>query len=222
MRDVIHTNGLIIAADNSGAIGDKPDDAVHVTYDVVGYFSARVALMECMAAGGEPFAAIVHNFSGDEAWSPLCEGIKRAAAEVDCTLEVTGSTESNFVMNQSATGVVVIGRHVRNVDQFDRNAVRYGVIGKPFVGSEVLKNPGDVASLAVFKKIISMPGVESVVPVGSKGIRHELEQLTETSLECGLNLEKSSGPATCFIIAVQEAVMEAVEQEAGIVYWCLT
>jgi hypothetical protein len=65
-----------------------------------------------------------------------------------------------------------------------------------------------------------MPGVESVVPAGSKGIRYELEQLTEKSLECGLNLEKSSGPATCFIIAVQEAAMEAVEQEAGIVYWC--
>ncbi|MGG3450341.1 hypothetical protein [Domibacillus aminovorans] len=220
MRDVIQTNGLIIAADNSGAIGGKRNDLVRVPYETVGYFSARVALMECVAAGGEPFAAIIHNFSGDDAWPLLCDGIKQAAVEIGCTLELTGSTESNFVMNQSATGVVIIGRHVRNIDQFDRNAVRYGVIGKPLVGSEVLENPDDVASLAVFKKINSMPGVESVVPVGSKGIRYELEQLAERPLTCELDLEKSSGPATCFIIAVQEVAMKAVEQAAGIVYWC--
>lgn len=222
MRDVIKTSGLIIAADNSGAVGNKQDDIVRVPYETVGYFSARVALMECVAAGGEPFAAILHNFSGDDAWLLLCDGVKQAVAEIGCTLELTGSTESNFVMNQSATGVVIIGRHVRNIDQFDRNTVRYGVIGKPLVGTEVLENPDDVASLAIFKKINSMPGVESVIPVGSKGIRHELEQITGKSFECGLNLEKSSGPATCFIIAVQETAVEAVEQTAEIVHWCTT
>ncbi|OKL36033.1 hypothetical protein [Domibacillus mangrovi] len=222
MRDVIKTNGLIIATDNSGAVGNKQDDIVRVPYETVGYFSARVALMECVAAGGEPFVAIIHNFSGDDAWLLLCEGVKQAASEIGCTLELTGSTESNFVMNQSATGVVIIGRHIRNIDQFDRNTVRYGVIGKPLVGSEVLENPDDVASLAIFKKINSMSGVESVIPVGSKGIRHELEQITGKSFECGLNLEKSSGPATCFIIAVQEAAVEAVEQTAEIVHWCKT
>lgn len=220
MRDVIRTNGLIIATDNSGAVGNKQDDIIHVPYETVGYFSARVALMECISAGGEPFVAVVHNYCGDAAWLLLCEGIKKAAAEIGCTLELTGSTESNFVMNQSAAGVVIIGRAVRTINQFDQNAVRYGVIGKPLVGLEVLENPEDVASLAVFKKIYSMPGVESVVPVGSKGIRYELEQLTGKSFECELNIEKSSGPATCFIVAVQETAMEAVEQTAGIVHWC--
>lgn len=42
---------LIISADNSGGIGQKEADQLSVPYDIVSYFSFRVAVMECMAAG---------------------------------------------------------------------------------------------------------------------------------------------------------------------------
>ncbi|OES45148.1 hypothetical protein [Domibacillus iocasae] len=219
MRDVIRTNGLVIAADNSGSIGGKEQDTVQAPYEVVGYFSARVALMECIAAGGEPFAAVLHNFSGDAAWKPLCKGIKKAAAELDCELELTGSTESNFTMQQSAAGFVAIGRHVRDTDQIELESVRYGVIGKPLVGSEVMACLDDVAPLSVFRQIAHMEGVYTVLPVGSKGIAYELMQLTGRSGHCELDMIKSAGPSTCFIVAVKEEAGTQLESMTNHVYW---
>ncbi|WP_050181794.1 hypothetical protein [Domibacillus robiginosus] len=218
MRDVIRTNGLVIAADNSGAIGQKEQDAVEAPYEVVGYFSARVALMECIAAGGEPFAAVLHNFSGDTAWTPLQEGVQRAAAELGCKLEVTGSTESNFSMLQSAAGMVIIGRHVRDTDRVEGSRVQYGIVGKPLVGSEVLEYPKDVASLSVFHKVVKMEGVRAVLPVGSKGISYELRQLSGKEGCCELDMEKSAGPSTCFLVAFEEKAAQRIERAAGQLY----
>lgn len=219
MRDVIRTNGLIIAADNSGSVGSKEHDAVYVPYETVGYFSARVALMECVAAGGKPFAAVLQNFSGNEAWQPLCEGVKKAAREMGCTLDLTGSSESNFQMNQSATGIVVLGHQEKETNQFDPQNVCYGVIGKPLVGAEVIENPKAIAPLSVFKKMAEMQEVKSIMPVGSKGIRHELIKMSGKNGACELDLDKSAGPSTCFLFAVDKKAMKQVEQTVGDVYW---
>ncbi|WP_052712177.1 hypothetical protein [Domibacillus indicus] len=219
MFDAIRVNGLVIAADNSGSIGEKEHDAVQVPYETVGYFSARVALMECIAAGGNPFAAVLHNFSGDKAWRLLVKGIEKAAAEMDCELELTGSTESNFQLRESAAGLVVIGRHVRNMDQFEREQVKYAVIGKPLAGPEVITQPENVAPLSVFREMVRMEGVCAVLPVGSKGIAYELMQLAGKSGQCELDMEKSAGPSTCFIIAVKEEACKEIERAAGRVHW---
>ncbi|WP_046179403.1 AIR synthase related protein [Domibacillus tundrae] len=219
MRDVIRTNGLIIAADNSGSIGEKEQDAVQAPYEVVGYFSARVALMECIAAGGEPFAVVLQNFSGEAAWKSLYKGIQKAAAELGCELELTGSTESNFTMQQSASGVVVIGRHVRDTDRIEQGRAKFGIVGKPLVGSEVMAHPNDIAPLSVFRQIAHMNGVYAVLPVGSKGIAYELMQLTGRSGHCELDMTKSAGPSTCFIAAVNEEVYKQIEEVTDQLYW---
>lgn len=219
MRDVIQANGLVIAADNSGSVGRKKQDAVSASYETVGYFSARVALMECVAAGGEPFTAVIQNFSGDEAWMPLCRGIEKAAFEMGCLLELTGSTESNFKMNQSATGIVVIGRHVRNTNQFEQGSLRFGVIGEPLVGAEVLMHAEKIAPLSVFKQIVEMKGIKSVIPVGSKGLRHELRNFGRENGQCELDLDKSAGPSTCFLFAAEEEAAKKIGQTVEHVYW---
>jgi hypothetical protein len=142
MRDVIRANGLIIAVDNSGSVGEKAQDDIRASYETVGYFSARVALMECIAAGGEPFAAVLHNFSGDEAWPDLCKGIYKAAAEVGCELELNGSSESNFTMNQSAAGIIIIGKHVRKTSTvINQPHVQFGVVGKPLEKNKSTNKP---------------------------------------------------------------------------------
>ena len=218
MRDVIHVNGLVIAADNSGAVGEKKQDAVQAPYEVVGYFSARVALMECIAAGGQPFAAVMHNFCGDDAWSRLEEGVQRAAAELGCSLVLTGSTESNFSLHQSAAGIVIIGRQIEGIAKIDKKNVQYGVVGKPLVGNEVIEYSEDVAPLSVFQKVIQLEGVQSVLPVGSKGIAYELEQLSGKRGSCELDMEKSAGPSTCFIVAFEEKAAPLIEKAAGHFY----
>lgn len=218
MRDVIQVNGLVIAADNSGAVGEKKQDAVQAPYEVVGYFSARVALMECIAAGGKPFAAVMHNFCGDDAWNQLEEGVRRASAELGCPLELTGSTESNFSLHQSAAGIVIIGRQIEGIAKIEEKNVQYGVVGKPLVGNEVIEYPEDVAPLSVFQQVIQLEGVQSVLPVGSKGIAYELEQLSGKRGRCELDMEKSAGPSTCFIVAFEEKAACLIEKAAGRFY----
>ncbi|MFL6559685.1 MAG: ATP-binding protein, partial [Bacillus sp. (in: firmicutes)] len=65
MRDIVRIpfNGedsLIIACDNSGAIGMKEHDLVRVPYETVAYYAFRVAVMECIAAGGVPISVLLH------------------------------------------------------------------------------------------------------------------------------------------------------------------
>ncbi|HEY9576209.1 MAG TPA: ATP-binding protein [Pseudobacillus sp.] len=223
-RDVIYTNGLVIAADNSGSIGEKPGDRVKVNYETVGYFSARVALMECLAAGGEPFAVVLQNFAGESAWGGLSAGVERAACQVECAIELTGSTEKNFVMNESAVSITVIGRHTRSVDKFDKKAICYGVIGKPLVGPEVLAEPESVASLSLFRQVFEVEGVYSVLPVGSKGIIHEMrkwisnEELQAENIHCSLDVNKSAGPATCFLVAVDASGVPKLQEISSCLY----
>ncbi|KKB36021.1 putative alpha-ribazole-5-phosphate synthase CblS for cobalamin biosynthesis [Bacillus thermotolerans] len=217
-RDVIYVRDLVVASDNSGSVGEKPNDAVKVPYDTVGYFSARVALMECLAAGGEPFAAIVHNFSGDEAWRGLCQGIQRAADEAACSVEITGSTETNFNMKESATGVVILGDYKRKEKSFDRQAAGYAVIGKPLVGQEVLAERESVVSLQLFRHLLQLDGVYAVQPVGSKGIGYELKQLAGRNGQSRVNMMKSAGPATCFLVAYNPDKEPQIKAACGVLF----
>src|SRR5690625_2763409 len=102
---------LVIASDNSGAIGMKALDEVKVNYQTVSYYAFRVAYMECVAAGGTPFSIILHNFNDQTVWNELIEGINFGLAEVNLkNIPITGSTETNFALNQSALGLVVLGK----------------------------------------------------------------------------------------------------------------
>src|SRR5690625_6557962 len=98
----------------------RKQDDVRVSYDVVSYFNFRVAWMECVAAGAKPIAAILHNFAGDAVWDQLIKGIQRGMTELKIKdLEITGSTETNFPLIQSAVGMNVIGRRKRKTEQDD-------------------------------------------------------------------------------------------------------
>ncbi|OXS78033.1 hypothetical protein [Domibacillus enclensis] len=219
MRNAIVTNGLVLAVDNSGSVGEKKQDDVAASYETVGYFSARVAIMECMAAGGEPFAAVVHNFSGDAAWPALYAGTEKAAFEAGYELEITGSSESNFHLNQSASGILMIGRHVRKTDQIEQRDMQYGVIGKPLVGGEVLAHSHEIAPLSLFRQLIGHEGVAAVWPVGSKGIAHELQQFTGRKGSCELDMNKSGGPSTCFLIAATRQATQKIKSVTPLIRW---
>ncbi|MGB8000869.1 MAG: ATPase, partial [Anaerobacillus sp.] len=64
-------------------------------------------------------------------------------------------------------------------------------------------------------------GVRAVLPVGSKGILYELnelissEELDESAVKINLDINKSSGPSTCFIIAYDTAMEEIIRTKAG-------
>lgn len=229
MRDVLmipfnEDENLVIASDNSGSIGLKEMDALRVPYETVAYYSFRVAVMECMSAGAEPFAVTLQNFCGDDAWKALVKGIEQGIVELGkSNLSLTGSTESNFPLIQSAVGITVLGktRGRKAIDKLTYNhQTKMAVIGLPLVGPEVVEREGDVVQLSVFEQICGLENVVTI-PVGSKGILFELNglfadlQFTEENLETTLDLTKSSGPSTCFIAVYPERLKPKLTSEAG-------
>lgn len=217
---------LILASDNSGAIGEKREDTVSTSYNVVGYYSFRVAVMECMAARATPVSAVIHNFCGDEAWASLIQGVQQGIEELSLgELPITGSTESNFELRQSAIGMLVVGKRNNEViDEFVFSSeTKVAVIGSPLVGKEVTEKPCKVAPLSLFKRCCEQVEIETILPVGSKGILFELNQLfeeqtellTEADVSGKLDVLKSAGPATCFIITYNRKIEGKIRAMTG-------
>lgn len=211
---------LIIAADNSGAIGMKKHDLVCVPYETTAYYSFRVAVMECMATGGEPISVVLTNFCGDEAWDPLTSGIQKGLDELHLKVPITGSTESNFDMQQSAIGIIVLGKKaIEKTEPLFNEQSKLAIIGLPLVGNEVVVQADQIVPLSIFQKINRLEGI-TVWPAGSKGIFSELNKIfknkefTKDQVITDVDIEKSSGPATCFIVLFQESLETEVKKIA--------
>lgn len=214
------SQSLVVSCDNSGGIGLKEKDLVQVPYEVVGYFSFRVAVMECLAAGGSPMTVVLHNFCGDEAWEALKIGVMKGMDEIGLDLSITGSTESNIPLLQSALGLMVIGKR-RNERVMNPILQRkMALIGRPLVGEEVMKQQEWIAPLSLYKSLCELEEVQ-VLPVGSKGIANEWKHLdlsgegVSAHIRSQVDIEKSSGPSTCFLIAYPEHLEDEIKLQSG-------
>ncbi len=215
-------SSLVIACDNSGGIGMKEGDVVKVPYEVTAYYSFRVAVMECIAAGGTPMTVVLHNFCGDAAWAELVQGIQRGMDEIGMKLPITGSTESNMLLVQSALGLLVIGKKENSYRDIQDCSRKIAVIGKPLVGEEVMEQSQWVAPLSLFKWCTEQEDVR-VLPVGSKGIAYEWKQWSSSDIPAEItskvDVSKSSGPSTCFLVAYPEHLETALKQKCSDYFW---
>ncbi|TKC14840.1 AIR synthase related protein [Robertmurraya kyonggiensis] len=204
---------LVITTDNSGGIGMKEQDLVQVPYDTVGYFSFRVAMMECLAAGARPLAVVIQNFCGESEWKELVAGVQKGVLELGIeNIQITGSTESNFPFVQSAVGLNVIGLKSNSTKVIDSSAV--ALIGLPLVGHEVLEQAEKVAPLSLFYQLSLREDV-LLWPVGSKGVEHELQRLDLMIDSYEINFKKSGGPATSFLIMYPKEREKEIAEIAG-------
>jgi len=213
---------LVIACDSSGGIGPKEEDVVQVPGYVVGRLITRVALMEVMSAGAHPIfvadtLSVEMHPTGAEIMRGVYDEVLTAGVHPDQV--VTGSTEENIPTRQTAMGVTVIGLA-------DPGKLRLGnaqagdlllSIGMPKVGHEVVLDDPQTVNLETLKLLLAMPGANELLPVGSKGIAFEAQQLAETaglilkwSEQSELDLHKSAGPATCLIAAVRPSAVQQV------------
>lgn len=236
MRDVLfipinEEETFIISSDNSGGIGNKPEDVVKVAYETLAYYGFRVAVMECLSAGGTPLSVVLHNFCGDEAWISLVEGVQKGLNELSMEhVQITGSSESNMELRQSALGVTVIGKGKKNTqpNPLLSNKSNVAVIGLPLVGAEVISDEAKIAPLGLLKWTCEQEEVIAVLPVGSKGILHELDQLFSEPLNNRvdviglLDLRKSAGPSTCFLVAYHPEGEEKLRKKAGHLFFPLS
>ncbi|WP_338471481.1 ATP-binding protein [Niallia sp. XMNu-256] len=215
---------LVIAADNSGGIGLKEQDAVRTPYEVVSYYNFRVAAMECLAAGGQPFSVVIQNFCHEDAWDAVVAGVDKGCTEIGLDdVMVTGSTESNFSLHQSALGMIVMGKRVTSYQEpiVTLEGWKLAVIGLPLVGNEVLETPENIVPLSLFYELSQLDDVV-LLPVGSKGILYELKNMLDDNdlaadqLKCDMDVEKTGGPSTCVLIAfrpeLESLLMEMCEE----------
>lgn len=213
MRHELTVMGMVITTDNSAAVGEKEQDAVKAPDHITAKFAARVALLEQWAAGSEPEAILLQNFSGAVHWESYIAGIQELLEEAGLPqTPVSGSSETNMETLQSALAVTMIGKHVGGTDDSD---LEWLVYGKPLTGKDVLDNPGEIADLKKIRELMKRKLIHRIWPVGSKGIAAEMELMLNKNVIIsapGLDLFVSGGPATSVLVGVREPNLKTVKE----------
>ena len=210
-----HDGGFItIAADTLGAVGEKPGDQICVAPEICGRMTARVCLMETLAAGAQPFALTALTCNEYEPTGVrLMAGIQKEIEEAGFSdLPVSGSSEDNMQTNMTALGITLLGECDQLLWRLAEEGDGVYLLGLPYVGQEVLEHFDDMPGVPQLRQLREMPGVGDIIPCGSRGIAWELQVLErETGLSVKLNselhcalLQKSAGPATCAVFTASK------------------
>lgn len=227
--DITPDHRIVISCDSSGGIGDKDMDVVKTDPETVGYFTTQVALMELLATGATPVTIV--NTLGvemEETGQKIIKGIKKALKPLNLQndIVITGSTEENIPVCQTSIGITIIGR-IEKSNWRRKKAKKRDlavVVGIPKVGHEVLDDRGrETMSVPILLELLSKPYINDILPVGSKGIAYELKEMADTNGlsyniydKLDINLEKSAGPATCAILAVDREGYEDLKKSISI------
>lgn len=211
---------LVIACDSCGGIGLKNADIFKMIPRYVAKFTARVALTEVMCSGAWPVTisngvACEMKPTGEEMILGIQDELKNAGIT---DIVLTGSTEETFSTNMTALAITVIGTAKKSELKF-RQATkgdRLILFGSPRVGAEVdLESTGFYAEI---RRLLPMPEVKEMVPVGSKGVAYEAEMIAalnsavfkpyKTKIDC----VKPAGPATCMLVLCAESAIHRVSE----------
>jgi hypothetical protein len=170
--------------------------------------------MEVLATGATPFV-LTNGLGGprDQYGQQVLDGIVAAIDEVDADVTLTGSDETNVPTQQTAVGVTVLGRA-------DRTGLRFGraeagdviaVVGLPKDGlyTPYTEGDSDIANLRDLQAVARLGYVHELLPVGSRGIAYEAQQLADATggtvrLRDDLTVDvgASAGSSTCFLVAL--------------------
>jgi len=118
--------------------------------------------------------------------------------------------------NVTHTFVTVIGEVNKKAirDKLPSRGQQVYLVGLPKMGQQLIEEEieghyGEIITLDWVKKISKYPQIGHMLPVGSKGIRYEIETLAKTNgLGCMLksnldiDLDASAGPATCMLVCM--------------------
>lgn len=216
-RDILHwTDGAsayVLACDSNAGIGERPNDALRQPPHETGYSAAKVPLMEVLATGATPF--VVTNALGgprDDYGRQILAGIQAALDELDTPVTLTGSDETNVPTQQTAVGVTVVGRAPTAALRL--GGTRLGdvvaCVGLPKDGLLIPYTEGedDIANLRDMQNAARVDGVHEILPVGSRGVAYEAQQLAAGAgasvglRDTPMDLDASAGSSTCFLVAL--------------------
>lgn len=215
---------IVIAVDSFGGIGPKECDVVKLPVGKWGRAILRVPIMEVIASGAEPILVIdalgvEYDPMGKEVIIAIREELSRLGYK---DIPITGSTEDNVPVKSSAAGVVVIGEASKG--KFYPGTSKEGdnlfVVGIPKVGKEIKEDLledqeiPDILDLILLRGLI---GVHDILPVGSRGILYEAYEMAKNSHlnlilldNVSIDLRKSAGPSTCFLVSTSLTKREIV------------
>ncbi|WP_434654608.1 hypothetical protein [Thermoanaerobacterium thermosaccharolyticum] len=210
-----------IACDSIGAIGNKEGDILKVDEEIVGRTVTKVAVSELLCIGAWPII-ISDTLSNemDPTGIKIIDGIRKELNDNEIyDVALTGSTEENFASIMTGVGVTAIGKAEKEALKVRKAmaGMEVGLFGYPRVGQEVLCF-NDVLSLKDYVKIFRCSEIVEAIPVGSKGIKHELDVLKLSSgleflkeYKSDLDDTKSGGPSTCCIVVYKEGDRRKIE-----------
>lgn len=228
VRDLLVIHGMgdkltVVGCDSCGGIGPKELDTVNVPAYFTGRFTSRVALMEVIASGAAP-VALVSNLccEPDPTGNEVTRGMMDELAESGLLskVTVTGSSEKNVQCLQTGLGITVIGFATRDAVRFGRSVKDDEIVcvGLPKVGQEVRLDDPEIADIPTLRRVLDMEGVHEVVPCGSRGVLHEVEEIAaacgleaELREQTYLDLRKSAGPATCLVASVEPGLSSCLD-----------
>ena len=202
---------ITIACDSCSGVGNLPSDIVKSDGFYTGYRTAFVPLVETLSIRAIPRIVInTLSVSMDGYGNQLIEGIKFAAKEAGMTGEnvVTGSTEENFSIPVTSIGITVVGELHNELPLSLINQCHLYLVGLPLHGEDVVLRNNVILDFNSIYQLKKSSGTYDILPVGSKGISHEITEMSCTlgsyfkeDRNHGINLYESAGPATCAIVA---------------------
>jgi hypothetical protein len=207
---------LVLGCDSAGGIGSKPHDSVRVSAEVVGKFTARVALMEVLSVGAAPIC-VVNTLSVEPhpTGSQIVKGIRKELrrASVSPTIPTLFGSEKNVEATQTGVGVTIVAEaplHKLRIGKCKTNDLVLAV-GLPCVGSEVIKAERRrlIVDTTDLLRLLKISYIHELIPVGSRGILREAETLAKDSdlrfrplSPHGIDLRRSAGPATVLLCSL--------------------
>lgn len=216
---------LIVACDSCGGIGSKPKDVLKVPAFIVGKLTARVALMEVLCTGAEIVTitdAVCNEMepTGREIIRGIKEELKEA--RIDNGI-LNGSTEENFPTKATGLGITtvgIVGNDKMKVNNIKKDCLVIS-IGIPKVGKEINIEGYDeeIANYNHIYSLLKEEEVYEIVPVGSKGILYEAEELAKSNNykfylkedKVSIDIRKTAGPATVIIAAISKEIYKKLK-----------
>jgi hypothetical protein len=218
---------MVVASDSAGGIGPKKNDTVYAPGYDLGRLVARVPIMEILSSGAVPILivdtlAVEMESSGKE----IIRGVRDEVSEagMNSNLVITGSTEDNVITTQTGMGAVIIGiiakKDFRPGKSLKGDIVVCVGLPKSAPEFEVKYSDPEITDPKTIRQLNQLAFVHDILPVGSKGITYEFNEMAVSSClnkhlyeEIKININKSGGPSTCCLVSFAPEHLEAFKEK---------
>lgn len=215
VRDLLvidEPGSIVLACDSVGGIGPKEHDSFPAAAWTTAHFATRVPLLEVICAGAQPLAVInALCIAADETGREMIDAVRALAAEAGVPAHaVSGSTEDNVHTTATGIGVTVLGQLTAATERRSRADDVVLCAGLPRSAPQHTLHPGhpDVVPIREVQAAVATGLAHDALPVGSKGLIWEVQQLAETSdlavrwdPDSPVDAHASAGPSSCVLLS---------------------